>query len=288
MNDYVEVRLDLRPMPGADATDLLAGMLGDIGFESFVPDDEGLTAYIQQGLWNQSAFADVIAEFPFDCDIATRITTVEGRDWNAEWEQHYFKPIVVDDLCVVHSSFHTDVPRATYDIVIDPKMAFGTGHHATTSLILGQLLHRDIEGLDVIDMGTGTGILAILAAMRGARRVDAIEIDEFAQVNAVENVALNGHPEIRVILGDASALEQLGPADIFIANINRNVITADIDRYAARLRPGGTMLLSGFYVDDIPVVEAAAAPHGLVTQSFTERDRWACLSLIFKTRVPQV
>lgn len=279
MNDYVEVRLDLEPFPGTDATDLLAGMLGDIGYESFVPDDRGLTAYVAAGAYDADALDAVLDEFPFDCKISRLSETVEGRDWNEEWERNYFRPIVVGDRCVIHSSFHTDVPQAQYDIVIDPKMAFGTGHHSTTSLILGRLLDLDLEGRAVTDMGTGTGILAILAAMRGASPVTGIEIDEFAYTNAVENVALNGHAEIRLINGDASALADVPVADVFIANINRNVITADIDRYAARLHSGGTMLLSGFYVEDIPVVAEAAERVGLVKESYTEHDRWTCLQL---------
>lgn len=280
MNDYVEVRLDLEPFPGSDATDLLAGMLGDIGYESFVPDESGLTAYVPVAAYDDDALRDALGDFPYDCVIERRSTTVEGRDWNEEWERNYFRPIVVGDRCVIHSSFHTDVPSARYDIVIDPKMAFGTGHHSTTSLILERLLDLDLDGRAVIDMGTGTGILAILAAMRGAAPVTGIEIDGFAYTNAVENVALNGHPEIKLINGDASALGDVEAADVFIANINRNVITADIGSYARKLVPGGTMLLSGFYVEDIPVVAAAAAAEGLDQVSYTEHDRWACLQLV--------
>lgn len=279
MNDYIETRLDMEPYAGEDATDLLAGMLGDVGYESFVPDGEGLTAYIAVGAFDSAAVDGVVADFPYDCRLTVRHTKVEGRDWNEEWEKNYFRPIIVADRCVVHSSFHTDVPKAQYDIVIDPKMAFGTGHHATTSQILTALLDMDLEGKAVIDMGTGTAILALLAAMRGASPVTGIEIDEFAYANARENVALNGHPEIALILGDASALAGVPECDVFIANINRNVITADIAAYAARLRRGGTMLLSGFYTDDIPVVAEAAGAAGLKVDSWTELDRWTCLKL---------
>ncbi len=180
----------------------------------------------------------------------------------------------------VHSSFHTDVPAAQYDIVIDPKMAFGTGHHSTTSQILSALLDADLEDRSVIDMGTGTGILAILAAMRGAKPVTAIELDGFAYENAVENVALNGHPEIRLIHGDASALEGVEAADYFIANINRNVILADLEAYARHLKSGGIMLLSGFYEGpDSDMIIDAAAPLGLAPVGLTSDNRWACLKL---------
>jgi len=278
MNDYRKVRLDLTPCT-EDATDIMAALLADIGFESFVPDDHGLDAYIQEQLFDAQALNSAIAEFPFAMSIDIATEKVEGRDWNAEWERNYFQPIVVGDRCVIHSSFHTNIPTCEFDITIDPKMAFGTGHHATTSIIIDRLLSLPLDGKAVIDMGTGTGILAILAAMRGAAPVVGIEIDEFAYANAIDNIAINGHPEIRLINSDASALRGL-QADVFIANINRNVITGDLPAYAASLRPGGTMLLSGFYTADIPVIMASATPLGLHEVSRSEKgDSWACLVL---------
>lgn len=278
MNDYMEVRLDVTPCDET-ATDILAALLADNGYESFVPDSTGLTAYVKKELFDDSVFRGVIAAMPFDVTVEIKWQEVEGRDWNAEWEKNYFQPIVVGNRCVIHSSFHTDIPAMPYDIVIDPKMAFGTGHHQTTSLVIGRLLETELEGRSVIDMGTGTGILAILAAMRGASPVNAIEIDGFAHANAVDNVVVNGHPEINVILGDASALDALAPADVFVANINRNIITADLDKYAARLKRGGTMLLSGFYEHDIPVIMDTAAPLGLAEAGHSVRDNWVCLQL---------
>lgn len=278
MNDYVEARFDVSPCDET-STDLLAALLCEKGYESFVPDETGLTAYVKQELFDADAFKEVVNDFPMEAVIDVKWSTVEGRDWNAEWEKNYFQPIVVDDACVIHSSFHKNIPSMPYDIVIDPKMAFGTGHHQTTSLIIRRLLQLPIEGKRVIDMGTGTGILAILAAMRGAAKVDAIEIDEFAYVNAVENVKINNHPEINVILGDASALESLDNADIFIANINRNIITGDLKAYASRLCKRGIMLLSGFYENDIPVIMEGAVKYGLKEVAHTTCDNWACLQL---------
>lgn len=279
MNDYIEARLDVTPCDET-ATDLLAALLCEKGYESFVPDDKGLTAYIRKELFDESVFKDIMRLFPLEAVVDVRWETVEGRDWNSEWEKNYFQPIVVDNKCVIHSSFHTDVPVMPYDIVIDPKMAFGTGHHQTTSLIIRRLLDIPMDGKAVIDMGTGTGILAILAAMRGAASVNAVEIDEFAYVNAVENVKLNGHPEINVILGDASSLKPLALSDIFIANINRNIITGDIASYSEKLIPGGTMLLSGFYEEDIPVIMKEAEKYGLTERSHSVCDRWTCLELV--------
>lgn len=278
MNDYYALRLDVEPC-SADATDLLAYLLGEAGYESFVPDDKGLTAYVPAALYSDEAVRTALGEFCFDATVTASAELVEGRDWNAEWERNYFRPIVVGERCVVHSSFHTDVPKAEYDIVIDPKMAFGTGHHATTSLILTRLLDMDLQGRSLIDVGTGTGILAILAAMRGAVPVAGIEIDRFAWENACDNVRLNGHPEIAVLCGDASLLQSLAPADVVVANINRNVILGDIRAYAAAMRPGATLLLSGFYEADCAMVEEAAAAAGLTAAGRTVRDNWACVEL---------
>lgn len=281
MNDYYEVRLDLNPC-SEDATDLLAGMLADEGYESFVPDEDGLTAYVKKETFSDEALKQVLNDFPFDSVVTASTKVIEGQDWNAEWEKNYFQPIVIGDQVVVHSSFHSDIPQAKYDIVIDPKMAFGTGHHSTTSQIMSALLSLELEGKSVIDMGTGTGILAILAAMRGASPVCGIEIDQFAYENALENVSLNNHPEINLINGDASALEGIGiaTADIFIANINRNVILADLHNYAKTLKSGGIMLLSGFYEGgDCDMITEEADKYGLKPIGQTSDNRWACLKL---------
>ena len=215
-----------------------------------------------------------------DTTIHVKEVLVEGRDWNAEWEKNYFQPIVVGDECVIHSTFHHDIPKAKYDIVIDPKMAFGTGHHATTAQVIESILAIDMRGRTVIDMGTGTAILSILAAMRGAELVTAIEIDGFAYTNAIENVDINGVSDVvKLINGDASALAEVEPADIFLANINRNVILGDIEAYASYLRNGGTMILSGFYEADVPIIESAARPLGLITEAIRSRDNWTALTL---------
>ncbi len=278
MNDYTEVRIDMSPC-NETMTDVMAALLCEHGYESFVPDECGMTAYIKLEDFDKKVLDEVTAELPFDTSVTVKCETVEGRDWNQEWEKNYFKPITVDGKCVIHSSFHTDIPSMPYDIVIDPKMAFGTGHHQTTTLIIRRLLELPLEGRSVIDMGTGTGILAILAAMRGAGPVTAIEIDEFAHVNAVENVSLNHHPEINVVLGDASALAGVEPVDLFLANINRNIIVGDLQVYASRLKEGGTMLLSGFYEDDIAIVLDEARKHGLEYVGHTVLERWSCLEL---------
>lgn len=279
MNDYYSVRVDFTPCT-ADITDLAAAFMADAGFESFEPDATGLTAYIRaEGTDSDLVARQALDGFPIPTDFNIKSTLVVGEDWNAEWEKHYFKPIVIDDACVVHSSFHKDVPSARHDIVIDPKMAFGTGHHDTTSNMMRYILQEDMAGKSVIDMGTGTGILAILAAMRGASPVAGIEIDRPAYENAVENAVIN-KTDINIIHGDASALESIEPADYLFANINRNIILEDVDRYAAKLKPGGTMLLSGFYKEDIPMVAKRAAKAGLSLCDSKESNRWVAVRLL--------
>lgn len=279
MNDYVEVRIDFDPCT-EDMTDVMAAILADAGFESFVPDSKGLTAYIRESDYTPG-MESLSRTLPFDVKTSWTATKIEGQDWNHEWEKNYFKPIVVADQCVIHSSFHSDIPECRYDIVIDPKMAFGTGHHSTTWLMISRLLETNPEGLNVIDMGTGTGILAILAAMRGAAKVTGIEIDEPAWINAVENTRLNNRPEVEMVHGDASSLDNVPyKADIFLANINRNIIMADISEYARAMAPGGHLFLSGFYTADVDMLEAAAAELGLKKADVTERCDWACLHLI--------
>jgi len=278
VNDYVEVRFDITPCDDT-RTDILAALLAEVGFESFVPDVTGLTAYIRAEEFAANDIDTIAGTFPMKCDIVWHEKIVVGQDWNKEWEKNYFKPIVIDDKCVIHSSFHKDIPKCVYDIVIDPKMAFGTGHHSTTSLILRQLLSMELNGLNVVDMGTGTGILAIMAAMRGAKRIDAVEIDEFAYANACENLKLNNAEMVAIHLGDAAVLKSVRDVNLFIANINRNIITADLSAYAATLVSGATMLLSGFYEEDIPVILTSATPHHLTYISHTTDKNWTCLKL---------
>lgn len=261
MNDYIALRIDTTPC-NSDITDLMADALASIGYESFEPDDAGLTAYIPANAFDKDSIDDVLANFPIPTRYTMSFNKIEGRDWNSEWEKNYFKPILISDKCVIHSSFHTDIPPAEYDITIDPKMAFGTGHHSTTSLMVGYLLDMNINGKCITDMGTGTGILAILAAMRGAKQVTGIEIDPGAHLNAVTNAQLN-NVAINLICGDASNLAEVEKADLFIANINRNIILADLKEYTANLKLGGEMLLSGFYQPDIAIIDKSAKMYGL-------------------------
>lgn len=280
--DYYKVRIICTPCTD-DITDLVATYLVDCGFETFDADAEGLDAYIPAGSMTPASVEDITSEaledFPISTVFVIKAEFVPGQNWNEEWEKHYFQPIVIEGECVVHSSFHTDIPAARYDIVIDPKMAFGTGHHSTTNLMVSHLLDMNLEGKSVIDMGTGTAILAVLASMRGAQPVVGIEIDHGAWENAVDNVRLNS-AKAEIIEGDASALAGIEEADVFIANINRNIITGDMPFYASCLKHGGTMLLSGFYESDIPIVEEAAKAFGIELKERRIDKDWAAIRLV--------
>lgn len=276
--DYIELKITYSPVSEA-ASDLMAAFLADMGFESFVADETGLTAYIEASGYSAESVKEMLSDFPMDIDWQIKDEFIKSQDWNEEWEKKYFQPILIGGDCVVHSTFHKDVPEAKYDIVIDPKMAFGTGHHATTSMMLRHLLGMDLKGKSIIDMGTGTGILSILAAMRGATNITGIEIDPDAAENARENVRLN-NVNVEIVTGDSSALSTLIPADLFIANINRNVILADLGRYSAALKSGGEMLLSGFYREDVAMLERAASLYGLSIETILEEEGgWTSLRL---------
>ena len=260
--------------------DVLAAVLGEAGFESFVEREGGLSAYIQQSLCNEETIKNALAEFPLpDTKITYSYAEAEDKNWNEEWEKNFFQPIVIGDRCVIHSTFHTDVPKAEYDIVINPQMAFGTGHHETTSLIIGELLDSELQGKSLLDMGCGTSILAILARMRGAAPCLAIDIDEWCVRNSIENIELNQVTDITVAQGDATALANKGPFDIVIANINRNILLNDMKQYVACMHPDSELYMSGFYVDDIPVIREEAERNGLSFVHYKEKNRWAVVKL---------
>lgn len=277
MNDYTKVKFTVTPNEEI-ATDVLAALLADTGFESFVPEDDGLSAYVPQALYNAGAVASVAAGFPLPgYEISYVSEFIEGEDWNAEWEKNYFQPIVLGKDCVIHSTFHKDVPKARYDILIDPKMAFGTGYHQTTCHMLRAILNSEMQGKSVLDMGCGTALLAILARKHGATDVVAIDIDEFAYENAKENIVLNGTPDIEVRLGGAEAIKESDSFDFVIANINRNILLMDIVNYVRAMHAGSQLFISGFYTDDMDILKEEAARHGLRYLDYAEENRWAMM-----------
>lgn len=276
--NYIEVNFTIEPYEEF-ISDVLCSELGEIGFDSFVPNENGIDAFILSKLFDESKLRDLLSDFSFEVSIDYNITEIESKNWNEEWEKHYFEPIVIGNDCVIHSSFHKDVPKAKYDIVIDPKMAFGTGHHETTSLVIAELLKMELEGKSLLDMGCGTAVLAILAAMRGAKDIVAIDIDTWCTDNSIENIAVNKIEGIDVQLGGAELLTGLH-FDIVLANINRNILLADMEHYSACLTSGGELLMSGFYVEDIPLIEAEANRNGLKLVDYKEKNNWAVVKTI--------
>ena len=279
---YFEVTFTAQPC-NEIITDVISALAGEIGFESFVPTENGVEAYVQQSLFDENQLKEMIANFPLpDTQISYTITEPEDKNWNEEWEKNFFQPIVIEDRCVIHSTFHKDYPKAEYDIVINPQMAFGTGHHETTSSILGELLDADLKGKSVLDMGCGTSILAILASMRGADPVTAIDIDDWCVNNSRDNIALNNIHNITVELGDASLLKDRKPFDIIIANINRNILLNDMAAYAACMHSGSEIYMSGFYVQDIPVIREKAESLGMEFVHNREKHNWTAVKFVMK------
>lgn len=271
--NYVEVNLKCKPNNEA-INSVLASLLADIGYDSFVEHEEGTLAYVVSSLYDEEALKNVIENFPLDAQVDYEVKDIEDQNWNEEWEKNYFSPIVLEDQCVIKSSFHKDVPDAKYTIIINPKMAFGTGHHQTTILMLQEILKRDFSGQSVLDMGCGTAILAILASMRGAKDVLAIDIDQWAYDNAIENLNLNAVTNVEVEIGGANLLGKQ-TFDTVIANINRNILLEDMHAYAAVLNKGGVLYMSGFYTEDIDILKEEAEKHALVFEYSTQKDNWA-------------
>lgn len=273
---YMEVAFAITPNTEI-AQDILAAQTGEIGFESFVETPEGINGYIPLKLYNEEELKEVIANFPLpDTNITYQAEEQEDKDWNEEWEKNFFQPIVIAERCVIHSTFHKEIPPMEYDILINPQMSFGTGHHETTNLIVSRLLETELEGKSVLDMGCGTSILAILASKRGATPITAIDIDDWCVSNSADNIRLNHIDNINVRLGDANLLRNERPCfDLIIANINRNILISDMDAYALCMTKGSRIYLSGFYVDDIPAIKEALQRNALTYIEHHENNRWA-------------
>jgi len=276
--DYIEIEFGLLPNEEY-VQDVLSAELGAIGFESFVPSDKGLTAFCPVDFYSEDSLKEIIACFPIEASISYETKLVVAKNWNEEWEKNYFEPIVIGNDCVIRSSFHKQVPHCKYDILIDPRMSFGTGHHETTSLMIAAMLKMDLTGKSLLDMGCGTAVLAILAAMKGATPILGIDIDEWAYKNALDNILLNGHQEIEIKEGGAELLAGL-QFDVVFANINRNILLADMAAYVNCLSAGGELYMSGFYKEDIPYIEAKANELGMRLVSFEEKNNWVAVKTV--------
>ena len=267
--NYIEY--DFTVSPTEMGAEILMAELAEVGFDSFVDTPTGIKAYIPKDSCNEQILQDIYLLSNPEFTISYQITEIEQVNWNEEWEKN-FSPIVVEDLCTVRANFHP-VPNTRYDIVITPKMSFGTGHHETTYMMLQQLLPLSLEGTKVLDMGCGTGILAIMAALRGAHDITAIDIDPWCVENATENVQQNNCSFITIKEGDVSLItgEQY---NLILANINRNILLSDIPAYTQALFSEGLLLVSGFYVEDLPAIKEKCQEVGLTYLSHIERNRW--------------
>ncbi|NDV59392.1 50S ribosomal protein L11 methyltransferase [Bacteroides sp. 519] len=277
---YLEFQFKTNPCTET-VNDILSAVLGEVGFDSFTENEGGINAYIQAEFFDEETLENTLKYFPLEnTSISYTWQEAEDKNWNEEWEKNYFQPIIIDDKCVIHSTFHQNIPQLEYDILINPQMSFGTGHHETTSLIISELLKMDLENKSLLDMGCGTSILAILARMRGAKPITAIDIDTWCVENSKENIALNNITDITVELGNAGLIKERGPFDIIIANINRNILLNDMLHYVESLNPGGELYMSGFYVEDVEAIKEKAESLGLVFQYYKEKNKWAAVKLI--------
>ncbi len=274
--DYIELKVDVVP---SDSTinDVLVAQLAELGFDSFMDQPNGFNAYIRASDFNPELY-DIVRNIliPEGTKVTWNINRIKDQNWNSLWESN-FEPVIVDNRCLVRASFHKKIVDTEFDIVIDPKMAFGTGHHQTTWLMISAMLSEDLAGKVVLDMGCGTGVLAILAELKGARRITAIDIDDWAYRNALENIATNRCNKIGVVLGDVSKIKGL-KFDVILANINLNILLNDLSEYVASLNPKGKIFLSGILATDLPNLiwkgEALALKHLYSLQ----RDNWAMIA----------
>ncbi|MFZ4548757.1 MAG: 50S ribosomal protein L11 methyltransferase [Bacteroidales bacterium] len=276
--EYIE--LTCHTTSGVHTSELLMDALGDVGFDSFTENEDGtISAYIQSVLFTHeletrlksSDFTSLLASFG--------IKKIADQNWNAIWESQY-EPVLIDSICMVRAPFHEKVAGVEFDIVIMPKMSFGTAHHETTKQMIQYMLSLQLKGKSLLDMGSGTAVLAILARMKGAGPVSAIDNDEWAYNNALENVQSNNFPEIEVLLGDCALLNGK-KYDVIFANINRNILLNDIPAYRQSLNEGGKLFVSGFYSEDLPIIESKANEVGLTFMSNRVENNWiaACFTL---------
>jgi ribosomal protein L11 methyltransferase len=273
--NYIECIFKVSPLqPG---TEILIAELGYAGFESFVETEEGVTAYIQKDDWKEHILKDINILNSDEFKIEYAFSEIEQINWNSEWEKN-FDPIEVDGKCTVRAPFHP-AKNFEYEIVIEPKMSFGTGHHETTFMMLQFILENDFKNKTVLDMGCGTAVLAILAEMRGASKLDAIDIDEWCFENSMENIQRNDCKNISVYLGDASLLSNR-EYDVIIANINRNILLNDMQAYMESLNDVGELYLSGFYLEDLPIITETCNNLGFTFVENKEKNNWVAAKFI--------
>ncbi len=260
--------------------DLLISALGEIGFDTFEETDLGFTAYSPSGQFDQAALDQALAPYRDTVTFSYEANLIPHKNWNEIWESN-FEPLQIGDTCYVRATFHEPRPEFTYEIVIDPKMAFGTGHHQTTSMMMELMLEEPIRGLKVLDLGWGTGILAILASLLGAAVVGAIDYDPVCFASTEENARINRVGDMRIACGSKEAIPD-ERFDLILANINRNILLDQLPVYAGVLKPGGTLMMSGFYEDpDLDIIKQAVSELGLKYAGHRTRSRWVAAKFTF-------
>lgn len=265
-------------LPNSDIQhDMLTTMLGDLGFDSFMDDDMTLKAYCSSEHRDDLAVEELLRMDAFQGLRLLEVAEMPDKDWNEVWEASY-QPVVVNERCRVRAPFHEADPSYAFDLVIEPKMSFGTANHETTAQIITLMLETDFQGKEVLDMGSGTAVLAILAKNLGAARAVAIDNDEWAYHNAFTNVALNGIDDIEIVLGDASSIK--GEFDVVLANINRNILLRDMHCYVEAMRPQAHIFFSGFYEDDLDCIKAEAQRVGLHYVRHLARNHWVAAEFV--------
>ncbi|HZW62110.1 MAG TPA: 50S ribosomal protein L11 methyltransferase [Flavobacteriaceae bacterium] len=273
--NYLEFNFKVKPLQ--PAVEILMAELGNVGFESFVETEKGVLAYIQKKEWNDTLLKDIFILQSNEFKISYTIKEIKQENWNAKWEQS-FSPIVVDNICTIRAPFHKET-NTLYDIIIEPKMSFGTGHHETTYMMIAHMLQLNFENKSVLDMGCGTGVLAILAEKLGAKKVTAIDIDNWCYENSMENAEKNNCQKITVLEGDATLLGT-ETYDIILANINRNILIRDLPKYITCLNKNGVLVLSGFYQNDIESIVEVCEKKLLKLTGTREKNKWVSLKFL--------
>ena len=251
--------------------DMLVTMLADLGFDSFMDDDLGLKAYCSEDQRDDQAVEELLLMEAFHGVHLLGVEEMPDKDWNEVWEASY-QPVIVNERCRVRAPFHAPDPNFEFDLVIEPKMSFGTANHETTAQIIQLMLETDFQGKEVLDMGSGTAVLAILAKKLGSSRTVAIDNDEWAYRNAFTNCELNGINDIEIVLGDASSIQ--GSFDVVLANINRNILLRDMHHYVAAMRSQAHIFFSGFYTEDLDSIKAEAERNGLRYVRHLAKNNW--------------
>ena len=273
--EYTEI--DIRLKPVVPFADILVARLNEIEFESYCEDENGLRAYVQTHLLDENAVKEIINEVAKLCELSYMITKVKQENWNKKWENN-FEPVHINDKCVIRAHFHAAFPDVEHEIIITPKMSFGTGHHETTFLVMNEMFAMDFKDKTVLDMGSGTGVLAILAAKLGATSLIGIDFDEWAYENAVENAQINAISTISFLHGDSNLIGD-ATFDIILANINRNIILQDIATYVKAMNTKSEILFSGFLKEDIPLILEKSEQLGLELVDSKNKKKWQMLHL---------